>query len=76
MLLHKFDFYEPRTLNGACQIPAEYGIKARILAGLTDLPPALMASETSIRNAISNPFTRNNAIKAIKGSDLFVHSVL
>ena len=37
MLLPKFDFHEPRTLNEACQILAEYGTKAKILAGGTDL---------------------------------------
>ncbi len=37
MLLPKFDFHEPKTLNEACQILAEYGTKAKILAGGTDL---------------------------------------
>ncbi|MBI5589097.1 MAG: xanthine dehydrogenase family protein subunit M [Deltaproteobacteria bacterium] len=37
MLLPKFDFHEPKTLNEACQILAEYGQKARIIAGGTDL---------------------------------------
>ena len=37
MLLPKFDFHEPKTLKEACQILAEYGPKARIIAGGTDL---------------------------------------
>jgi carbon-monoxide dehydrogenase medium subunit len=37
MLLPKFDFHEPKTVNEACQILAEYGTKAKILAGGTDL---------------------------------------
>lgn len=37
MILPKFDFHEPGSLTDACQILAEYGLKARILAGGTDL---------------------------------------
>ena len=37
MLLPKFDFHEPKTLHEACQILAEYGTKARLIAGGTDL---------------------------------------
>ena len=37
MLLPKFDFHEPTTLKEACQILAEYGTKARLIAGGTDL---------------------------------------
>jgi len=37
MLLPKFDFHEPATLKEACQILAEYGTKARLIAGGTDL---------------------------------------
>ncbi len=37
MLLPKFDFHEPETLTEACQILAEYGTQARVLAGGTDL---------------------------------------
>jgi CO/xanthine dehydrogenase FAD-binding subunit len=37
MLLPKFDFHEPKTLDEACQILAEYGTKAKIIAGGTDL---------------------------------------
>jgi len=37
MLLPKFDFHEPKTLHEACQILAEYGTKAKLIAGGTDL---------------------------------------
>ena len=37
MLLPKFDFHEPHTIDEACQILAEYGVKARPIAGGTDL---------------------------------------
>ncbi len=37
MLLPKFDFHEPKTLNEACQILAEYGTRAKLIAGGTDL---------------------------------------
>jgi len=37
MLLPKFDFHEPKTVKEACQILAEYGTKARVIAGGTDL---------------------------------------
>ncbi len=37
MLLPKFDFHEPATVAEACQVLAEYGVKAKVLAGGTDL---------------------------------------
>ncbi len=37
MLLPKFDFHEPKTLHEARQILAEYGTKAKLIAGGTDL---------------------------------------
>ena len=37
MLLPRFDFHEPATLAEACQIMAYYGVKARVIAGGTDL---------------------------------------
>jgi carbon-monoxide dehydrogenase medium subunit len=37
MLLPKFTFHEPATLAEACQIMAEYGVKAKVIAGGTDL---------------------------------------
>jgi CO/xanthine dehydrogenase FAD-binding subunit len=37
MLLPKFSFHEPATVAEACQIMAEYGVKAKVIAGGTDL---------------------------------------
>ncbi len=37
MLLPKFNFHEPATLAEACQIMAEYGTRAKVIAGGTDL---------------------------------------
>jgi CO/xanthine dehydrogenase FAD-binding subunit len=37
MLLPKFSFHEPATLAEACQIMAQYGVKAKVIAGGTDL---------------------------------------
>ncbi|MBW1615576.1 MAG: xanthine dehydrogenase family protein subunit M [Deltaproteobacteria bacterium] len=37
MLLPKFDFYEPKTSEEACNIMNEYGLKAKPIAGGTDL---------------------------------------
>ena len=37
MLLPKFDFHEPHTVDEACQILAEYGAEAKVIAGGTDL---------------------------------------
>jgi carbon-monoxide dehydrogenase medium subunit len=37
MLLPKFDYHEPKTLDEACQIMAELGSKAKPIAGGTDL---------------------------------------
>ena len=37
MLLPKFDYQEPTTIAEVCQIMAEYGDRARLLAGGTDL---------------------------------------
>lgn len=37
MLLPQFDYHEPQTLSEACDIMAEFGDKAKALAGGTDL---------------------------------------
>jgi carbon-monoxide dehydrogenase medium subunit len=37
MLLPKFDFHEPGSIDEACEIMATYGAKAKLLAGGTDL---------------------------------------
>ena len=37
MLLPRFNFHEPTSVNEACEIMAAYGAKAKLLAGGTDL---------------------------------------
>lgn len=37
MLLPRFEFHEPKTLDEACQIMAAFGVKAKLIAGGTDL---------------------------------------
>ncbi len=37
MLLPKFDFFDPTTLEEACRLMAQFGVQARPLAGGTDL---------------------------------------
>jgi carbon-monoxide dehydrogenase medium subunit len=37
MLLPKFDFHEPASVDEACEIMARYGAKAKLVAGGTDL---------------------------------------
>ena len=37
MLLPRFDFHEPETIEEACQVMAELGQEAKPLAGGTDL---------------------------------------
>lgn len=37
MLLPKFDFHEPKTVEEVCGILGTYGVKAKLLAGGTDL---------------------------------------
>lgn len=37
ILTHRFDYLEPATLQEACALLAEYGPRARVLAGGTDL---------------------------------------
>jgi CO/xanthine dehydrogenase FAD-binding subunit len=37
MLLPKFDFHEPASMDEACEIMARYGAKAKLVAGGTDL---------------------------------------
>ena len=41
MLLPKFDYNAPANLEEACQIMANYGDQAKLLAGVTDLLIAL-----------------------------------
>lgn len=37
MLLPRFDFHEPKTVDEVCQILADFGAKAKLIAGGTDL---------------------------------------
>jgi CO/xanthine dehydrogenase FAD-binding subunit len=37
MLLPKFEFHEPKSIREACKMLAEFGAKAKVLAGGTDL---------------------------------------
>jgi aerobic carbon-monoxide dehydrogenase medium subunit len=37
MLLPKFEFHQPGSVDAACEIMSEYGTKAKVLAGGTDL---------------------------------------
>ena len=59
MLLPRFDFHEPATIEEACQVMAELGPEAKPLAGGTDLivnmkkkilPPAHLVSLSRIEN--------------------------
>lgn len=47
MLLPKFDYNAPANLEEACQIMANYGAQAKLLAGGTDLLIALKKKEVS-----------------------------
>lgn len=53
MLLPKFDFHEPGNLTEACQILAEYGAKAKVLAGGTDLLVDMKKHRTSPERLLS-----------------------
>jgi aerobic carbon-monoxide dehydrogenase medium subunit len=53
MLLPKFDFHEPATMEEACQIMAELGKKAKPLAGGTDLIVNMKKGVVSPENLVS-----------------------
>jgi carbon-monoxide dehydrogenase medium subunit len=53
MLLPKFDYHEPRTLNEACEIMAEFGERARPIAGGTDLIVSMKKGVLSPENVVS-----------------------
>lgn len=63
MLLPKFDFDEPTTLAEACQVMAEYGAKAAVLAGGTDLLVDMKKKKISPRQLVS--ITRINELKKL-----------
>jgi CO/xanthine dehydrogenase FAD-binding subunit len=66
MLLPKFDFHEPATLEEACQIMAEYGTRAKVLAGGTDLLVDMKKKLTTPRQVVS--ITRIKEMKKIEAS--------
>jgi CO/xanthine dehydrogenase FAD-binding subunit len=53
MLLPKFDYHEPTTLNEACEIMAEFREKARPIAGGTDLIVNMKKGVVSPENVVS-----------------------
>ncbi len=53
MLLPKFDFHEPKSVNEACQMLDEFGTKAKILAGGTDLMVNLKKKVISPEHLVS-----------------------
>lgn len=65
MLLPKFDFHEPATVAEACEMLAEYGQKAKVLAGGTDLIVNMKKKLTSPPHIVSI-----SRIEEITGCDL------
>jgi carbon-monoxide dehydrogenase medium subunit len=59
--MHRFDYYEPRTVEEACRLLFEFGSDATILAGGTDLIPKM-------KNGLTMPKVIVN-IKKIPGLD-------
>jgi CO/xanthine dehydrogenase FAD-binding subunit len=53
MLLPKFEYHEPSTLDEACRIMAELGKKAKLLAGGTDLLVKMKKRIASAENLVS-----------------------
>jgi CO/xanthine dehydrogenase FAD-binding subunit len=53
MLLPKFDYHEPMTLNEACEMMAEFREKARPIAGGTDLIVNMKKGVVSPENVVS-----------------------
>jgi carbon-monoxide dehydrogenase medium subunit len=60
--MHRFDYYEPKTLEESCRLLFEFGSDASILAGGTDLIPKM-------KNGLTMPKSIVN-IKKIPGLDL------
>jgi CO/xanthine dehydrogenase FAD-binding subunit len=53
MLLPKFNYHEPTTLNEACEMMAEFREKARPIAGGTDLIVNMKKGVVSPENVVS-----------------------
>lgn len=67
MLLPKFDFHEPVTLEEACRILAELGSKARVIAGGTDLLVNMKKAIVSPEHLVS--LSRIDELKEIDSSN-------
>jgi len=70
MLLPKFKFHEPKTDQEACQILAEYGDKARPIAGGTDLVVNMKKKVMSPEHVVS--LSRIESLKSLKKENGFV----
>jgi len=64
--LPKFDYLEPKTIDEACSLLAQYKEKARVIAGGTDLLVSMKKREISPQYLVN--------IKAIPGLDSIVYS--
>lgn len=67
MLLPKFQFHEPKTDQEVCQILAEYGDKARPIAGGTDLLVNMKKKVMSPEHVVS--LSRIDALKNVAKAD-------
>ena len=67
MILPKFDYQAPADLKEACQIMANYGDKAKLLAGGTDLLIALKKNSISPSQVVA--LDQVEEIKGIYGDD-------
>lgn len=67
MLLPRFDFHEPTTIEEACQIMAELGDSAKLLAGGTDLIVNMKKRILSPEHVVS--LSRINDLKIVESSD-------
>jgi carbon-monoxide dehydrogenase medium subunit len=70
MLLPKFKFHEPKTEQEACQILAEYGDKARPIAGGTDLVVNMKKNLMSPEHVVS--LSRIASLKSLQKENGFV----
>ncbi|QTA92902.1 FAD binding domain-containing protein [Desulfonema magnum] len=67
MLLPKFDFHEPATIAEACQMMAEFGSEARLIAGGTDLMVNMKHKVISPNHVVS--LSRIDDLKKLDLSD-------
>jgi carbon-monoxide dehydrogenase medium subunit len=64
MLLPRFDFHEPTTIEEACGLMAQFGTKARLLAGGTDLLVNMKQKVVSPEHVVS--LSRLDTLKKIR----------